>query len=78
MALIGQVTGSDWTVSTATLPADGGFCCEVHVGHIGAGGEFEHRFRHAKVFANEREAVLDGLREGMVWIGLKRSETIHL
>jgi hypothetical protein len=78
MTLKGQVTGNDWTVFTDTFPADGGFGCEIHVGHTGSAGEFKHRFRHAKIFATEREAILDGLREGMVWISLKQSETIHL
>lgn len=45
MALTGQVAGDDWTVSTQTFPVDGGFGCEVYVGHGGAlGGEFKHRF----------------------------------
>ncbi|SOE94253.1 hypothetical protein SAMN05414139_07068 [Burkholderia sp. D7] len=78
MALTGQVSGDDWTVSTYSIPVEGGFCCDVHVAHGGAAGEFRHRFRHAKIFATECETVLDGLREGVVWISLKRSETIHL
>lgn len=78
MALAGQVTGDDWTVSTHSIPVDGSFCCEVHVAHGGAAGEFKHQFRHSKIFTTECEAVLDGLREGVVWIGLKRAETIHL
>ncbi|SOE97315.1 hypothetical protein SAMN05414139_10421 [Burkholderia sp. D7] len=78
MTLKGQVTSDSWNVTTGTFPADGGFGCEIHVGHAGAGEEFKHQFRHSKIFATEREAVLDGLREGMVWISLKLSETIHL
>ena len=78
MALTGQVTGDDWSVSTNSIPVDGGFCCEVHVAHGGAAGEFKHQFRHSKIFATECDSVLDGLREGAVWIGLKRAETIHL
>jgi hypothetical protein len=78
MTIKGQVTGDGWIVSADTFPVDGGFGCEVHVGHSSVGGEFKHRFRHSKVLPTEREAVLDGLREGMVWIDLKRSETIRL
>jgi len=78
MTLKGQVTGDNWTVDTETFSADDGFGCEIHVGHTGPGGQFKHRFRHAKFFATEREAVLDGLREGIVWVSLKQSETIHL
>ncbi len=78
MTLKGQVTSDSWNVSTDTFPADGGFGCEIHVAHALSGEEFKHQFRHSKIFATEREAVLDGLREGMVWISLKLSETIHL
>jgi hypothetical protein len=78
MALTGQVTGDGWSVSTHSVPVDGGYCCEVHVAHDGAEGEFKHHFRHSKVFSSEWETVLDGLREGVFWIGLKRSKTIHL
>ena len=78
MALTGQVTGDNWSVSTQGIPVDDSFCCEVHVAHSGPAGEFKHQFRHSKIFAREWEAVLDGLREGVVWIGLKRAETIHL
>jgi hypothetical protein len=78
MALTGQVTGDGWSVSTNSIPAGNGFCREVHVAHGGAAGEFKHQFRHSKIFAREWETVLDGLREGVVWIGLKRAETIHL
>jgi hypothetical protein len=63
---------------TETFSADDGFDYEIYVGHAGPDEEFKHQFRHAKVFAIEREAVLDGLREGIVWISLKLSETIHL
>ena len=78
MALTGQVTGDDWSVCAHSVPVDGGFCCEVHVAHGGAAGEFKHQFRHSKIFSLEWETILDGLREGVVWIGLKRAKTIHL
>jgi len=78
MALKGQVTGDDWSVFTQGIPVGDSFCCEVHVAHSVPAGEFKHQFRHSKIFARESEAVLDGLREGVVWIGLKRSEMIHL
>jgi len=48
MALTGQVTGDGWSVSASSIPVDGGFCCEVHVAHGGAAGEFKHQFRHSK------------------------------
>jgi len=78
MTLKGQVTSDSWNVTTDTYPVGGGFSCEIHVGHTGSGEEFKHQFRHSKIFTTEREAVLDGLREGMVWINLKQSQTIHL
>ncbi|WEY40716.1 MULTISPECIES: UDP-glucose 4-epimerase [Paraburkholderia] len=61
--------------------ADGshGYVCEICVTHERAGDKlFEHRFRHARTFASEREAVLEGLREGMTWIELKMANAFDM
>ncbi|WP_438392392.1 UDP-glucose 4-epimerase [Caballeronia sp. DA-9] len=78
MTLKGQVSGEGWSVSVDTVTIADGFSCDVQVEHGGASGEFKHRFRHWQTFKSEREAVLDGLREGMVWLALKQAQTIHL
>lgn len=74
MTLSGNVDAHDWTVSAEVEPVRGGFGCLIRVAHSEADGKFEHAFRHFKVFPTEREAVLDGLHEGMLWIEGKVSK----
>lgn len=77
--LKGQITSGKWIVCVDSCVTDTGFGCKISVGLIEApGATFEHHFRHSKSFATDCEAVLAGLREGMAWIQLKQSETIHL
>jgi hypothetical protein len=79
MALWGKVNGDDWTAAAETRHIFGGFECTIHVNHRGSDGAlFDHAFKHSRTFETEREAVLEGLREGMVWINLKISKTIGL
>lgn len=77
MTLSANVHEGSWSVSVQTdAGQDGGYQSTIHVRHALPGGDFEHTFHHAKVFATEREAVLEGLREGMTWIALKTTRTI--
>ena len=78
MALSGKIPERDWCVSAEVDPAPGGFDCIIRVAHSGPTGEFEHEFKHFKVFRTEHDAVLDGLREGMLWIEQKMSKTFRL
>ncbi len=78
MALSGSVSEHDWTVSAKTRPVPGGFECRIRVEHAGAGTPFAYEFRHHKTFASEREGVLDGLREGMLWIEHKVAKTFNV
>ncbi|QCP49885.1 UDP-glucose 4-epimerase [Trinickia violacea] len=78
MTMSGKVGEGDWSVSAEVKPVAGGFVCTVHVDHDDPKGKFEHQFKHHTVFATERDAVLEGLREGMVWIEQKRAHSIHL
>ncbi|SDI34554.1 UDP-glucose 4-epimerase [Paraburkholderia phenazinium] len=78
MTISGNVSEADWSVSTEVYEAAGGFDCRIRVSHRTPKGVFAHEFKHSRVFATEREAVLEGLREGMVWIELKRANTIHV
>lgn len=72
MSLNGHIDSGAWNVEAVTSPAPlGGFCCEVSVSHGPHTERFTHAFAHHRVFENEREAVLEGLREGMLWIELK-------
>lgn len=77
MSISANVHEGSWSVSVQTDAAEqGGYRSTVHVTHTSPGGGFEHSFHHAKLFDSEREAVLEGLREGMTWIALKTNRTI--
>ncbi|WP_341319232.1 UDP-glucose 4-epimerase [Paraburkholderia sp. IMGN_8] len=78
MALSGSVCDNDWSVSVTTHQTAGGFYCSIQLSHNAPEGVFKHGFTHSGVFPTEREAVLAGLREGMVWVQLKVARTLSL
>jgi bacillopeptidase F (M6 metalloprotease family) len=78
MTLSGSVYDGHWSVSVVTHPTPGGFDCTIQLSHTTAEGVFTHEFRHDSIFPSEREAVLAGLREGMVWVQLKMSKTLSV
>lgn len=79
MTLSGHVQEGAWVVDVQTTAVDeGGYRASVHVQHSTPAGVFQHTFQQARKFGTEREAVLDGLREGMTWIELKMARTIHV
>lgn len=79
MTMSGNVQDGAWSVTVQTEPGEtGGYQSRIHVRHSSPDGDFEHTFCHAKKFNTERDAVLDGLREGMTWIGLKMARTIKM
>ncbi|HEX3383417.1 MAG TPA: hypothetical protein VHU21_26960 [Paraburkholderia sp.] len=77
MAISANAQQGSWSVSVQTAEAqEGGFQATIHVKHASPEGDFERTFHQSTVFAVEREAVLEGLREGMTWIALKTTRTI--
>ncbi|MGF6970023.1 hypothetical protein OKW43_007118 [Paraburkholderia sp. WC7.3g] len=77
MTLSANAQEGSWSVSVETQEAqEGGFQATIHVRHASPDGDFERTFHQSRVFAVEREAVLEGLREGMTWIALKTTRTI--
>ncbi|MGF6793365.1 UDP-glucose 4-epimerase [Paraburkholderia sp. 35.1] len=78
MTLSGKVGDGHWSVSVVTHPTAGGFNCSIQLSHTTPEGVFTHEFTHSSVLPSEREAVLAGLREGMVWVQLKMSKTLSL
>ncbi|WP_233836729.1 hypothetical protein [Paraburkholderia sp. ZP32-5] len=77
MTISANARQGSWTVSVQTdAVKDGGFQATIHVTHASPGGDFEHTFHHSTIFVTERDAVLEGLREGMTWIALKSTKTI--
>lgn len=78
MALSGKVNDGDWSVAAVTHQVPGGFDCSIQLSHPTPDGIFAHEFRHSSIFPSERDAVLAGLREGMVWVQLKMSNTLSM
>ncbi|MGN6668569.1 MAG: hypothetical protein ACTHKH_16590 [Trinickia sp.] len=78
MAILGKVSQDDWSVSVEVIRVPGGFAPSIHVDHTDASGKFEHQFKHHQVFRTEHEAVLEGLREGMGWIGQKMANIFRV
>ena len=78
MTLSGTICDGHWSVSAVTHPTTGGFDCSIQLSHSTPEGVFTHEFKHSSVFPSEREAVLAGLREGMVWVQLKMSNALSL
>lgn len=78
MALSGNVSDSDWSVSAVAHRAEGGFNCVIQLSHNTPEGVFKHEFTHSSIFPSECDAVLAGLREGMVWVQLKMSKTLSV
>ncbi|MBB5423438.1 hypothetical protein HDG40_001582 [Paraburkholderia sp. JPY158] len=77
MAISANAQQGTWSVSVHTEETqEGGFRATIHVKHVSPEGDFERTFQQSQVFAVEREAVLEGLREGMTWIALKTTRTI--
>lgn len=77
MAISANAQQGTWSVSVQTEQTqEGGFQATIHVKHASPEGDFERTFHQSQVFAVEREAVLEGLREGMTWIALKTTRTI--
>ncbi|VWC74232.1 UDP-glucose 4-epimerase [Burkholderia aenigmatica] len=79
MTISGELHEADWSVEIETIPAEsGGYRCRVHVRVRAPGSTCEHVFPHHRVFATEREAAIEGLRSGMTWIEMKKSDTFTL
>ena len=79
MTLSGNICDGHWSVSAVTHPTPaGGFDCAIQLSHDTPEGVFTHEFRHSSIFPTEREAVLAGLREGMVWVQLEMSKTMSV
>jgi len=80
MNLSGRVDdgNANWSVTAATHEAEGGFISQIKVTARCLGGDFAHEFKDSQIFITERDALLHGLREGVVWIDLEISRTIRV
>lgn len=79
MPLSGTIEEGEWSVTAATSQTDaGGYSCTIRVSQVGPAGKFEHEFVASRSAASEHEAMLEGLREGLIWVELKRTRTIRV
>lgn len=79
MTMHGEIHDGDWEVEVATSRCDDGrFACWIRVAHRLQDAMFKREFQHAETFASERDAMVAGLREGMIWIELKRCHTFDV
>ncbi|OUL85478.1 hypothetical protein [Paraburkholderia hospita] len=77
MDLSGKISGCNWTVVAQTHAGSGGFGCQISTNIAAPAGDVKRGFAHDQIFLTPEEAaVLEGLREGMDWIGLTTSHTI--
>jgi hypothetical protein len=79
MTLTANAQDREWSVNVSSCAEPvGGYRAVIHVAHNCGSGAFEYEFRHSGTFRTEREALLEGLREGMTWIELKIAGAMHL
>jgi hypothetical protein len=80
MTLKGSISEGHWNVAVETTAASGGgYRCTVHVTHELTGRDtFSHTFTHHRTFPSEHDAVIEGLRDGMKWIELKRTNAFDV
>jgi hypothetical protein len=76
MDLSGKVDGDGWTVTACARASGTDFGCLIGTSVAGPDGVVVREFTHDQIFRTPQEAVLDGLKEGMSWVGLTTSNTI--
>lgn len=77
MPLSGEVHDADWSVEIETSATEtGGYRCRIHVTLMSPDGTCERTFDHSRTHDTEREAAVDGLRAGMTWVEMKKSNTV--
>ncbi|MBB2981167.1 MULTISPECIES: hypothetical protein [Paraburkholderia] len=79
MTLKGTVDSDTWIVEAVTSPApQGGFSCHIAIRQRAPEQAVCHAFDHHRTFVTETAAMLDGLREGMLWIDLMNRHAFHV
>ena len=74
MTLSGEVHDADWSVAVETIATGtGGYRCRIHVTLVSPDGACERTFAHSRTHDTEREAAIDGLRAGMTWVEMRKS-----
>ncbi|CAB3774043.1 UDP-glucose 4-epimerase [Paraburkholderia humisilvae] len=76
MSLSGKVDGGGWTVTACARESGAEFDCLIGTSIAAQDGLVVREFTHDQIFSTPQEAVLEGLRAGMSWVGLTTSNTI--
>ncbi|MGP8437961.1 hypothetical protein ACT2FY_08205 [Paraburkholderia fungorum] len=77
MNVSGKVDGAGWTVTAVARESGAEFGCLIGMSVAAPAGVVVREFAHDRTFSTPQEAVLDGLRAGMSWVGLTTSKTIN-
>jgi hypothetical protein len=79
MTMNGTISADTWTVTVETVPVpEGRYGCHIHVSYTPPEAGFTRDFAHHSTFESETAAVLDGLREGILWVELRTRRAFHL
>ncbi len=79
MTLSGEVHDADWSVAIETIATGtGGYRCTIHVTLMSPDGACERTFAHSRTHDTEHEAAIDGLRAGMTWVEMRKSNTFTI
>jgi hypothetical protein len=76
MNVSGKVDGDGWTVTACARASGTEFGCLIGTSVAAPDGVVVREFTHERNISTPQEAVLDGLKEGMSWVGLTTSSTI--
>lgn len=76
MNLSGKMDGDGWTVTACARASGTEFGCLIGTSVVAPDGVIVREFSHDRTFSTPQEAVLDGLKQGMSWVGLTASNTI--
>jgi hypothetical protein len=76
MEMSGKVEGGGWAVTACAHESGDAFGCLISTSVAAPDGAIAREFAHDRTFSTPQDAVLDGLKEGMAWVGLTTSNTI--
>jgi hypothetical protein len=76
MDLSGKIEGGGWTVTACAHEQGDEFGCRINTSIAAPDGAIAREFAHNRTFCTAQEAVLEGLKEGMSWVGLTTSNTV--
>lgn len=76
MELAGHIDGTDWTVAAQSSSASEGYGALVTLSMRGTHPHMERSFHCETLFPTQADAILAGLKEGMILVDLVMSNTL--